>query len=73
MSDRSTRRTFPKHSAATVAALQATALALGEGGKAPGRYICVTCGMQYKQSSGPPESCPVCDDERQYVGWDGQP
>jgi len=21
---------------------------------------------------GPPDRCPICDDERQYVGWDGQ-
>lgn len=31
--------------------------------------ICVTCGVQYGQSR---EDCPVCLDERQYVGWNGQ-
>jgi len=31
--------------------------------------ICVTCGVQY---SGERDDCPVCEDERQYVGWDGQ-
>jgi len=31
--------------------------------------ICVTCGVQY---GGPREDCPICEDERQYVGWDGQ-
>ncbi|MDP9844684.1 MBL fold metallo-hydrolase [Streptosporangium lutulentum] len=31
--------------------------------------ICVTCGVQY---AGPRENCPICDDERQYVGWEGQ-
>ena len=31
--------------------------------------ICRTCGVQY---AGPREDCPVCLDERQYVGWDGQ-
>ncbi|GII59608.1 hypothetical protein Pth03_79970 [Planotetraspora thailandica] len=31
--------------------------------------ICVTCGVQY---AGPREDCPICEDERQYVGWDGQ-
>jgi len=36
------------------------------------RYICVTCGMQYGDSDQPPPRCPVCEDERQYVGWDGQ-
>jgi hypothetical protein len=35
-------------------------------------YICVTCGIQFKESEQPPEHCPVCEDERQYVGWDGQ-
>jgi hypothetical protein len=31
--------------------------------------ICLTCGVQY---SGPRQDCPICLDERQYVGWDGQ-
>jgi glyoxylase-like metal-dependent hydrolase (beta-lactamase superfamily II) len=31
--------------------------------------VCVTCGVQY---AGPREDCPICEDERQYVGWDGQ-
>ena len=31
--------------------------------------ICVTCGVQY---GAPREDCPICLDERQYVGWDGQ-
>jgi glyoxylase-like metal-dependent hydrolase (beta-lactamase superfamily II) len=31
--------------------------------------ICRTCGVQYV---APREGCPVCDDERQYVGWGGQ-
>jgi hypothetical protein len=31
--------------------------------------ICRTCGVQYP---APREDCPVCLDERQYVGWDGQ-
>jgi hypothetical protein len=35
-------------------------------------YVCVTCGVQYAPSSQPPERCPVCEDDRQYVGWDGQ-
>jgi glyoxylase-like metal-dependent hydrolase (beta-lactamase superfamily II) len=34
--------------------------------------ICETCGTQYAESGVPPESCPVCEDERQYVGWNGQ-
>jgi hypothetical protein len=35
-------------------------------------YICATCGVQFTPSERPPEHCPVCEDERQYVGWDGQ-
>ncbi|MFI6519519.1 MBL fold metallo-hydrolase [Spirillospora sp. NPDC050679] len=31
--------------------------------------ICVTCGVQYAE---PRDDCPICEDERQYVGWDGQ-
>jgi hypothetical protein len=72
MSDPDTRRTFLKHSAATLAALQATALSLAQDSKARARYICVTCGIQFKETEGPPKQCPVCEDERQYVGWEGQ-
>jgi len=35
-------------------------------------YICVTCGVQFAESAEPPASCPICEDERQYVGWGGQ-
>ena len=35
-------------------------------------YICVTCGTQFPETERPPERCPVCEDERQYVGWSGQ-
>jgi hypothetical protein len=31
--------------------------------------ICRTCGVQYP---APRDDCPICLDERQYVGWDGQ-
>ena len=34
--------------------------------------ICVTCGTQFAESEGSPERCPICADERQYVGWAGQ-
>jgi hypothetical protein len=34
--------------------------------------ICITCGTQFAESERPPERCPICDDERQYVGWAGQ-
>ena len=35
-------------------------------------YICVTCGVQQAASEEPPASCAVCEDARQYVGWQGQ-
>jgi hypothetical protein len=35
-------------------------------------YICTTCGTQYGGAIEAPEHCAVCDDERQYVGWEGQ-
>ncbi len=35
-------------------------------------YICKTCGVQHIEGRSPPERCLICDDERQYIGWDGQ-
>jgi glyoxylase-like metal-dependent hydrolase (beta-lactamase superfamily II) len=35
-------------------------------------YICETCGTQFAPSALPPAACPICEDERQYVGWEGQ-
>jgi len=39
-------------------------------------FVCQTCGVQHAERaddpSRPPETCPVCDDERQYVGHLGQ-
>lgn len=35
-------------------------------------HICVTCGTQYPTSDEPPANCPICEDERQYVGPLGQ-
>jgi hypothetical protein len=31
-------------------------------------HICVTCGSQFGATQGPPERCPICLDQRQYVG-----
>jgi hypothetical protein len=36
------------------------------------KWICRTCGTQFPPSEQPPESCPICNDERQYVGYNGQ-
>ena len=35
-------------------------------------FICKTCGTQFAETEGPPEHCPICEDERQYIGWQGQ-
>jgi hypothetical protein len=35
-------------------------------------FICRTCGVQHGESDTPPKHCPICEDERQYVGKDGQ-
>lgn len=35
-------------------------------------YICVTCGVEHAASDVPPSRCAICEDPRQYVGWDGQ-
>ncbi len=36
-------------------------------------WICVTCGVEQPAapSGGAPVRCPICEDERQYVGWKG--
>ena len=36
------------------------------------RFICVTCGTQFAETEVPPPCCPICSDERQFVGWNGQ-
>lgn len=35
-------------------------------------YICATCGIQFSATETQPTNCPICDDERQYVGYNGQ-
>jgi glyoxylase-like metal-dependent hydrolase (beta-lactamase superfamily II) len=34
--------------------------------------ICTTCGVQYEADAIPPNSCLICEDERQYVNPNGQ-
>jgi glyoxylase-like metal-dependent hydrolase (beta-lactamase superfamily II) len=36
------------------------------------KFICVTCGTQYPPSDAPPDSCPICLDERQFLPPGGQ-
>lgn len=35
-------------------------------------WICITCGTQFTASEQPPVACPICLDERQYIGYRGQ-
>ena len=35
-------------------------------------WICSTCGSQFSASDNPPSECPICLDQRQYVGHNGQ-
>ncbi len=35
-------------------------------------YMCATCGTQYAASDQPPQHCTICEDERQYIGANGQ-
>ncbi len=37
-----------------------------------GRFVCVMCGVQHPETETPPATCLICEDERQFVGWDGQ-
>ena len=35
-------------------------------------WTCEQCGAQFPDSFTPPSSCPICEDERQFVNWKGQ-
>jgi hypothetical protein len=35
-------------------------------------FICTACGTQYSRSEVPPDACPICTDERQFVPASGQ-
>ena len=35
-------------------------------------WTCEQCGAQFPQSDAAPASCPICEDERQFVNWKGQ-
>jgi hypothetical protein len=35
-------------------------------------WTCEQCGAQFPENAAPPASCPICEDERQYVNWKGQ-
>src|SRR5262249_46023185 len=35
-------------------------------------HICATCGTSYPEADTPPQGCPICEDERQFVPLTGQ-
>jgi len=35
-------------------------------------WICATCAVQHADTPQPPDTCAICSDERQYLGWEGQ-
>lgn len=35
-------------------------------------WTCEQCGAQFPDSAAPPASCPICEDDRQFVNWKGQ-
>src|SRR5437764_349938 len=35
-------------------------------------WICTTCGTQFAATETPPDACPICCDQRQYIGDEGQ-
>ena len=35
-------------------------------------WICCNCGVQSAETAAPPDKCPICEDEREAVRWDGQ-
>jgi hypothetical protein len=35
-------------------------------------WTCEQCGAQFPETDQPPASCPICEDERQFVNWRGQ-
>jgi glyoxylase-like metal-dependent hydrolase (beta-lactamase superfamily II) len=35
-------------------------------------FICIQCGTQFDETVQPPSSCPICEDERQFVRHAGQ-
>lgn len=72
-----TRRAFLRDTSVTAAALTTLASARPTEATAADSpklipYVCVTCGSQFTETAKPPEHCPVCEDERQYVNPDGQ-
>jgi hypothetical protein len=66
-----TRRAFLEETLA-VGVLAASGTAESRAGDAKMFPICVTCGSQFASSADNPRHCPICEDQRQYVGHQGQ-
>jgi len=60
------------HSAFSLALGYAKDINFNQGAVHMEKWICKTCGTQFPLSEQPPEACPICCDERQYVGYQGQ-
>src|SRR5262249_5533945 len=73
MREARSRRRFMRDGSIAAAALTGLTALKAEGEAAErAAYLCVTCGTQFPESPRPPEHCAICEDERQYVGPDGQ-
>jgi hypothetical protein len=67
-----TRRDFMRETSMTAAMSSLSLSGTKRAATGETAYLCVTCGTQFAESPKPPEHCAICDDERQYVGPDGQ-
>lgn len=69
------RRDFLAAAAVSMTSALVSFAASSQQPKAPDRgtaWICLTCGTQFPSSMQSPPECPICQDPRQYVGWNGQ-
>src|SRR5262249_30479899 len=66
-----TRREFLKQTA-TAAAVGLAGRVVAGHADARRPFIFVTCGTQFAAAASGTLHCPICEDERQYVGHDGQ-
>lgn len=70
------RRTFLRDGTVATAALTAGLSATPRGARAAGpdkvAHVCAKCGAQFPETEKPPERCPLCSDERQWVAITGQ-
>src|SRR4051812_12936304 len=64
------RRMFLQQSAAATLGLASAGASAQDGDLK--HFICVTCGIQFRATAREPDGCPICQDERQYIGHGGQ-